>query len=325
MTKRRKRRFFGRIILATTVVVLGILISITYYLLSNDPPILEGRVIYDQPYKGDLTLDVYLPTKIVYESSPVVIFYHGGAWIAGMKESINFNRFNGAINTLRNQGYVVIAPEYTLASKEQPPFPYCIQDAFSVVEWVEANADKYNFDLDNLGLFGESAGAHIAMMVAYAPPGDFSLDFPKHKFNYVVDVYGPSELHSLYLSTKTDSMNQFIGNLPEALRQHLNLEDRLFGFDPEADSTKTMTYIKKYSPVTYLAPKSPPTLLIHGTDDQLVPYNQSIILRDLLSEQKVPHEFHAVEGSNHGFIGASKEQKDSIQVWISEFISKYYQ
>lgn len=95
------------------------------------------------------------------------------------------------------------------------------------------NADVYNFDLDNLTIFGESAGAHLSMMVAFADPSDFGLDLQKLRPTCVVDVYGPSNLYTLYNSQAIDSLKTMIAQLPGRLKEQLNLPVLLFGFDPD--------------------------------------------------------------------------------------------
>lgn len=320
----RIKRFTKKLLLYALLIIVSFTLFLVIYFIANDAPLLEGEVKYHIPFKDKLTLDVYFPTNEVYDKTPVVLFIHGGAWIAGRKESVNLNRFHGAINTLRANGYVIVSPEYTLAKTDQTPFPYCIEDAFAAANWVSKNATDYNFDLDNFTLFGESAGAHIALMLAYAQPDDFNLIFEKVDFNCIVDVYGPTELNMLYHSETVDSVNAILNKLPEALKNSLDISQRLFGFDPSEDSIKTYNFARNYSPITYLHPGAPPTLIIHGGDDQVVPIDQSEVLLQQLATHNISHEFHKLAGANHGFIGATDEQKDSIQVWISTFIQNHY-
>jgi acetyl esterase/lipase len=142
-------------------------IALIYFLLANQAPILEGKIIYGEEYRLGQELDIYLPTEKKHDRIPVVVFIHGGAWVGGFKESVNSNRFNEVFNRLRAEGYAIISPNYTLAREGVSPFPDCIRDVFEVMHWVENNAETYQFDLRNVGIFGESAGAHISMMVAY--------------------------------------------------------------------------------------------------------------------------------------------------------------
>ena len=318
------KRGISRILIVFLVLLAVSVVMLAYFFIANDAPLLEGEVRYHIPYKDKLTLDVYFPTVEVYDKTPVVLFIHGGAWIAGRKESVNMNRFHGAFNTLRANGYAIVSPEYTLAKKDQAPFPACIEDAFAAVSWISENASDYNFDLENFTLFGESAGAHIAMMLAYAQPNDFNLPFEKQEFNCIVDVYGPSDLNLLYHSEYVDSVAAILGKLPEGLRNSLDISHRLFGFDPSEDSLKTHDFAREYAPVEYIHSGAPPTLIIHGTEDQVVPIDQSEVLLQQLSLYNINHESHKLDGANHGFIGATDIQKDSVQACISTFVRNHY-
>lgn len=311
--------------LLVAVLVLGFIAGIyaIYFLVSNNAPITQGEIQYAVKYKEGLSLDIYSPIEEVYEEHPVIIFFHGGGWFAGRKESINFNRYNRAVSELREKGYYLIAPEYTLATKEHSPFPNCIQDAFEVVKWVKANQASYGFDLNNVGVFGESAGGHIALMTTYSDPTDFSSKRPI-SLQYVVDIYGPTDLEKLFHSQMIDSLTTLLNKLPNRLGDHLDISHRIFGFDPDEDSSKTTNFLAKYSPVSYLREGLPPTLMIHGNADVVVPIQQSLDLHAELNERGIINEFHSLPNVNHAFIGASQAQKDSIQSWVTAFVlSKY--
>lgn len=305
------------------LIILGL--TFLVFLYKTEAPITEGRVILQQPYKGKLKLDIYLPTHEHDEPSPTILFIHGGAWITGSKRSINFNRFNEAINQLRAQGFTIISPQYTLASKDQSPFPNCIEDVYTVAGWISKNAEKYNLDLERFGVFGESAGAHLALILGYSQPMDFELEMEAPEVKYIVDVYGPTDLNALYHSATVDSLNKFLDKLPERLSRRVDLSQRLFGFDPEADSIRAIEFTRKYSPVAFLERAMPPTLIIHGESDKLVPLEQSQQLIDILHTLGSPYEYYTLPNVKHGFLGATKEQKELVQRWVYEFIIKHTQ
>lgn len=320
-----KSIFWKRVWTITVIILAVLIISLTYFVISNEAPITKGEVHYGIEYKEGLSLDLYTPTNSLFEEIPVVVFFHGGGWIAGRKESINMNRFNGAINMLRESGYAVITPEYTLATKTKSPFPDCIIDAFAAIKWIEDNYDQYHFDLKNIGAFGESAGAHIAMMVSYTDPIVFNADPPSISMNYVVDVYGPTDMNGLYNAQAVDSVKILLKKLPESITQYLDITQRIFGFDPDLDSIKTLAFMNNYSPLTYVGNNSPPTIIIQGSDDILVPLDQSVKMDSALTRSDVEHKLYVLEKVNHAFFGASEAQMDSVQNWIVGFIKKHYE
>lgn len=307
------------------VIIILSFCGIGLFFFNNDAPILLGEIEYNVSYNQEQTLDIYHPTQSKLDRSPVLVFIHGGAWIAGRKESINVNRFNQSINRLRNEGYVIITPNYTLAKIGHSPFPQCIIDIYQALEWIKSHAEEYQLDLNNLGVFGESAGAHLAMMIAYGQPSDFGLSHSITPINYVVDIYGPSHLENLHHFQTTDSVKSLLYKLPEKLRSQLDISELVIGVDPKKHPEQANQIMATYSPINYLSSTAPPTLIIHGDADIVVPIYQSELLIKSLDSLKVEKEFHFLTGEiNHAFIGASDAQKDSIQKWTADFILKQY-
>ncbi len=310
------------------VVCLGILsasiVLSTWYFISTDPPIIIGEVTRNIEYKPGLKLDVYHPTEQVYDKTPVVLYIHGGAWIAGTKEGLNFNRFNDAANKLRESGYAIVSINYTLAKANQGPFPACVDDAVDAVTWIHENADTHNFDLNNLGLFGESAGAHIAMMIGFGHPEVYLSDRDDVEFKYVVDIYGPNQLRDIYNAPLVDALYSTLGKLPARMQSQLDFPRYIFGFDPKQDTARAVEIMDRFSPYNYVTPTAPPTLLIQGDADRVVPVAQSVKLQAKLDSLGVETELHIVEGADHAFANATPEQKTILQAQIVDFIRSHY-
>lgn len=306
-------------LITSSLLVISILIGL---FISKEPPILKGEIIRNVTYKENLTLDIYQPTQTLYEKSPVVLYFHGGAWIMGVKEALNVNRFHGAINNLREKGYTIITPKYTLASTTESPFPNCIDDAFDALLWVNTNTEQYGFDLENIGVLGESAGAHIALMLAYT---EQEKKPEARLLNYVIDIYGPTDLNALYNMPVLDSVDVLLSQVPKTFKDDLDITRYIFGFNPKLDSVKTNKFTKRFSPIEYVNKNIPPTLIIHGDKDLIVPINQSILLSKKLESLDIEHEIHVLEGMGHVFRAASKQQKEDVQNWIQQFIEKHYQ
>ncbi|MEL6593081.1 MAG: alpha/beta hydrolase [Bacteroidota bacterium] len=313
------------LLIVGALLVIGIPLFLLSFFVKNDAPLLHGEVQHHIPYKKELTLDVYHPTVGVYEKSPVLVYFHGGAWVTGAKESVNNARFNQAFNRLREKGYAIVSPNYTLASLGKSPFPACIEDAYDVMAWLDNHADSFQFDLQNVGILGESAGGHIAMMLAFdgLPTGTpFSIE-P----GYLIDVYGPTDLLQLYTDQipLLDTIESYTSHLPASFQDNLDLNRYLFGFDPEADSTQTADFTARFSPDKLVHEGAPNTLIIHGDKDRIVPINQSHLLKAQLDSLAVMNEFHVIAGMDHAFGGATDQQKQQTQDWIVEFATRHYQ
>lgn len=303
------------------ILVLAGIIGLGSYFLSTEAPFTKGEILYDVPYNNDQRLDVYFPTKNTLIERPVLLFIHGGAWIGGTKEAINLNRFNGAIKQIRDAGYVVISPSYTLAEFGKSPFPKNISDCYESITWIKKHAKEYHLDTNRIGLFGESAGAHIAMMLSFASPEIYGKTLKKPTFEYLINVYGPNDLNRIYQSGLLDSIHSNLSLLPEKIQNRLDLTKYLIGFNPETDSVKATDMMRTYSPINHLNKEfQSPTLIIQGNKDRLVPIDQSINLKTCLDTFQVVSEIHVLLGVDHAFLNVTSEQKDSVQNWIVNFV-----
>ena len=118
-----------------------------------------SNVSYIEDGESYHMLDLY-GTQSVDEATPVIIEIHGGGYIGGTKEG----NANHSIFFARS-GYVVVAPDYTkVQAANGGTFNAAIQDLFMVYNWVEENAEKYNFDLNNIFLSGDSAGGYYTLI-----------------------------------------------------------------------------------------------------------------------------------------------------------------
>jgi acetyl esterase/lipase len=308
------------------ILILAILPFIFFpvFLLYTTAPIVEGNSEFNVAYSSEQSLDFYYPTKAVFQKSPLILFAHGGGWIVGNKESINFNRFNGAVEKLRAKGFALASPSYTLAKNGESPFPQNIKDLLDAIDWLKKNSDSYGIDTNKIGLFGESAGAHLSLMIALHAYADEHPHWSQPKIDYLIDVYGPSKMNDLYLSENVDSLYSYINQLPAILKEPLDIRKNLFGFDPQEDSIQTKKFMDMYSPFRFITEAMPPILIIHGTQDLIVPIKQSRDLKVRLDSFKLNYQYHELEGVNHAFIGATESQEDSIQDWISSFILSHY-
>ena len=161
-------------------------------------------------------------------------------------------------------------------------------------------------------------------MLAHADLTEFNADHTRPEYQYMIDVYGPNRLEGIYHSDLVDTFYQVISELPESFQSRLDIAEYLFGFDPAEDSVKAAELMEVYSPYNYVKPTSPPTLLITGDVDQVVPPDQTIKLKEKLDSLEVPNEIHILKAVNHGFIAATDEQMDSVQIWVTDFITSKY-
>lgn len=103
-------------------------------------------------------LDVWAPQEVA-EPLPVVVFFYGGSWNSGDRESYGF-----AARALAARGFVVVVPDYRLVP--QVRWPGFVADGAAALQWVVANIAAHGGDAARIGVMGHSAGAHIALLLA---------------------------------------------------------------------------------------------------------------------------------------------------------------
>lgn len=120
---------------------------------------IENDIVYDDKYPETCVLDTYHVKKADDSKYPVFFYIHGGGFVAGDK---HYRR--GLAKWAANRGFFVVNVNYALGPKDY--YPLGIQNLVSALNWVGANAEKYNLDLDNMCVSGDSAGAYYSAMLA---------------------------------------------------------------------------------------------------------------------------------------------------------------
>jgi len=216
-------------------------------------------------------MDVYLPANRTTSSTPVLILIHGGGWSSGDKS--DFTQFADTLKRRLPQ-YAVFNITYRLAGSGANLFPAQEQDVKQCIEYIYNNRNKYRVS-DRFALMGASAGGHLSLLQAYKYTSPV-------KIKAVVDLFGPTELTQLY------------NNPPSILIPLLLLN--VTGTMP---SLNPVIY-QQSSPLNYVAAGSPPTLIIQGGMDDVVPAWQSTLLRDKLQLAGVPNVFVLYPSGGHG-------------------------
>jgi acetyl esterase/lipase len=258
--------------------------------LKREPINFELDVSYADTENPRHRLDIYVPKDRKAEKLPVIVFFHGGGWMQG-------DRSDGAgrlMPFVRTGEYAGISAGYRLSGEAQ--WPAQIHDSKAVIRWVRANAARYGFDPDRIGVWGRSSGGHLALMLGLT--GDVpalegtlgSHTSVSSQVSAVANFFGISEF--LAIIDQPSEIDRTRADAPEA---------RLIG-NALADDPETA---KAASPITYVSRNDPPILTVHGTEDRIVPYDQSVRLDAALQKAGVPSYFVTVAGAGHGdFAGA---------------------
>lgn len=259
---------------------------------SQTPMQTPERIIMDTPYASAARqkMDIYLPANR-NETTPVVVLIHGGGWSEGNKSDLS-----SVIPDLKKllPEYAFVNINYRLVYEGSNRFPTQEQDVKAAVEFVINNHQQLNIS-SKIVMVGFSAGAHLALLHSYK-------NDPGKNVAAIVDFYGPTDLPALW---EAGIVQQFILT---------NVTGKFY-----ADAK---TLYEESSPVNYITDQSPPTIVFHGTEDQLVPGSQSTLLVDKLKEKNVTHEFTLYPGEAHGWVGDNLT--DSIEK-IKAFLKKHVQ
>jgi len=282
---------------------------------------------YKHVQKEDLKLDIYQPQTESHKN-PVLIFIHGGGWATGDKSEIHQDYRAFLLKALLDKGYAVISIDYRLTDLESIHFPAPVIDCKDAVRWVYKNAALYHFDVNHIGVWGTSAGAHMAMLLAYSGDNDFNgteeLSAYSSKVNYVFNNYGPVDLNELF---KPNLGYLKLGLVRVFFKEKYNLrQSRLStfsGMDIENQKQEVIRFTQQYSPIKYISSSSVPTLSVHGDKDQTVPLKQAKILDKAFSRNHVPHELMVSAGQDHGLKTLNQYQVSALTERMLLFISKY--
>ncbi len=251
----------------------------------------EVQIIRDVQYgEADgvpLFLDVVQPLVRDAYSRPAILEIHGGGWSAGEKEIQRVLR-------LARAGFFCVSINYRLSP--QHLFPAHIHDCKAAVRWLRVHASDLGVDTDHIGVWGGSAGGHLAALLgtSYDVPeleGDSGWPDVSARVQAVVSVCGASDFSQIS-------------------REHLEANPvELFG----GSVYEHPELVQLANPIAHLRPDAPPFLLFHGDADELSPYEQSLLLRDALERVGVPVALHTAYGGKHGFTHEWDERIDELR------------
>jgi acetyl esterase/lipase len=227
---------------------------------------------------------------------------HGGGWEGGSKD-------HAPAEELVRRGYAVASVGYRLSQHAR--YPAQIEDCKAAVRWLRANAEKYRLDPERVGVWGASAGGHLAALLGTT--GDLR-DFDKgenldqsSKVQCVIDWFGP-----------TDFLNY--GVPPQLqLDQPGGLVARLLGGTVRSKPDAA----KRASSIFFVQQSAAPFLIMHGDRDELVPLQQSEILHAALKRAGVPSTLRVFRGAGHGGPAfSSPEARRTMLEFLEEHLGR---
>jgi len=248
-------------------------------------------------------LDIYR-RRDTTDAQPTLVFYHGGGWVAGTKESAIMS-----IMPWLEMGWTVVNVEYRMAAVA--PAPAAVVDAACALRFVVDKAEDYGIDTTRIVVSGESAGGHLALAVGMIPEsagftnrcagGGFrGIETAAPEVAAIINWYGITDVEKM-LAGHADARSyaaQWVGS------QH------------DADEIA-----RSVSPLTYVRADLPPILSIQGDADPIVPYSQNVLLHEALAKAGATNELFTVPGGGHG--NFNPEERTAIYRKIADFLAEH--
>jgi acetyl esterase/lipase len=255
--------------------------------LSSEAEVLKD-IVYAAVGGNKLLLDLYLPSGAASEARPLVIWIHGGGWQKGSRAAVE-----DKAGPLLAHGFAVASIDYRLT--DEAKFPAQIRDCLAAVRFLRSKAAEYRLDPERFGVWGASAGGHLAALVGTAagvaefnrgPNAGVSA-----RVQAVCDWFGPTDLPGLQAQ---------MGSKPAFDHQAADSpEGKLVGGPLNTEPYRTRA--REASPIRYIDASTPPFLIMHGDRDTTIPIAQSEGLQAALAKNGVASTFETVAGAGHGF------------------------
>ena len=260
-------------------------------------------VIYGRKHGMALTLDVFQPKET---NGLGIIFVVSGGWFSSHE-----NISPAVCQQLTKRGYTVFA----VVHGSQPKFtiPEAIQDMHRSVRFIRHNAAKYGIDADKLGVIGGSAGGHLSLVLGTqtdsAPPKSKDpIDGESSAVQCVACFFPPTDFLN-YGTNNGDGVGFGV------------LKGYKSAFGPMAETEEGRKKLgREISPIYNVSSNTPPTLIIHGDADKLVPIQQSESFVKRAKEAGVDAKLVVREGKEHGWPGWLDKDMGICGDWFDEHL-----
>lgn len=273
-----------------------------------------------------LHLDIYMPTKSLdgAKLAPVLLFIHGGSWVEASKNNVKRTFRQYALKTLNENGFAVVSVDYRLANKNINHIQHQIADCKDAIRWVRLHGEEHGLDAGNIGIWGASAGAQLAMMAAYTGedkyPGLPELSHVPAKVNYLIDTYGPTDLNTLFRTDLNPFMTAFAKLCVKKVITKRNKQLHcVTGYDIETQKKRVKALCREFSPINYVSKDCCPTLIMHGGADTTVKIEQSIKMFVELRKCGVDAKMVRFKRLRHSFCNASVAEAHEVASRILSF------
>ena len=300
------------------VLLMALVLPLVSETVAADGPsfVRNEDVIYGRKYGVALTMDVFTPKENA--NGAAIVFAVSGGWFSA-HEAINV----GFLDEFLGRGYTVFA----VVHGSQPKFtiPEVLSDMNRALRYIKTHAQDYKIDPDRIGITGGSAGGHLSLMQGTAgDDGNPDAKDPVEKSSCRVQAVGcffpPTDFLN-YGKTGEVALGRGVLKGFRAPFDFHELDKSINAFVPITDEARLLEIGRQISPIYHVTPDDPPTLIIHGDADTLVPIQQAETIVAKFKEASVPAELVVKKGAGHGWPDMKKDLV-IIADWFDKYLKK---
>jgi acetyl esterase/lipase len=265
---------------------------------------------------GGDTLRLDLARPLGPGPHPVVVLLHGGGWEGGDRSAMH-----AEMRLLARRGYAAAAVGYRLTRAPRNVFPAAVEDARCAVRWLRVHASRLALDPERVGALGFSAGAYLASMLGVAPAAALDASAARPE---AAGVSRPACLAAGELPAAVQAVVSVAGpqdlrvNGPYTREQARLVTNFLGVFPGDAPALAAAA-----SPITHVAPRAAPFLLVHGSRDDLVPVDHARRMRDALRGAGVPATLLELRGAGHSFPALDARDEPAVGCTTFAFFDRW--
>lgn len=264
----------------------------------DEPPSThEADVVYGRKYGTALTMDVFRPGGEA-NGAGVVLVVSGGFFSS--HEAIN----EGFARPFLERGYTVFAVVH--GSQPRYTVPEIVQDMNRAVRYIRHHAEDYGIDPNRLGVTGASAGGHLSLMLGAAgdegdPQARDPVDRESSRVQAVACFFPPTDLFNFGAPGREMIRARDHGKPFRPAFDYYELDPETNLWVPITDEARLRQIAKDISPITHASADDPPTLIVHGDRDELVPIQQGEAMVEALKGAGAEAKLVVKPGAGHGW------------------------
>lgn len=277
-------------------------------------------IIYGRKWGMALTMDVFRPKEgqEVKPNGAGLIFCVSGGFFSD-KAAIS----KGFVQPFINRGYTVFA----VVHGSQPKFtiPEVVEDMNRAVRFIRTHAKEYGVEGDRLGIYGGSAGGHLSLSIGCGgkearESARDEVDRASSRVQAVACFFPPTDFLNYGKSGEVALGNGTLSGF-KAPFEFTEMDAKTKSFTLITDQKRREAIGKEISPVNQASSDDPPTLIIHGDADLLVPIQQAEVMVDALKKAGVETELVVKKGAAHGWAGMDKDL-EVFADWFDKHLAK---